>query len=116
MSNRLKLVTDHAGAEFCHDPWGVAVNLAFDICEVLDAADIEGDITPTPFTDWGYQRGAAATVPSLETLAADTETSYGAAGLAQAVLDGDITTDDLIYAGSIISRYTGLLEAAGRSY
>lgn len=110
MSNRLQTVIDRAGAEdWAHDPWGVALNLAFDICEVIDAA--EGR-TPSR---WDYHRGASQ-VPSLETLAADEGDSYGAQFLAQAVLDGDITTDDLIYAGDVLNRYTRLLDAAGRSY
>lgn len=116
MSKTLQTVLDHAGADDWHDAWGTAVNLAFDICETLDAADVAGDLTPTHFTQWGYRRGAAVAVPALETLAADSETSYGAAGLAQALLDGDITTSDLVYVGNVMDRYTRLLDAAGRSY
>lgn len=111
MSNRLQTVIDLAGAEdWEHDPWGVALNLAFDICEVIDAA--EGH-TPAR---WDYHRGASP-VPSLESLAfMEGEESWGASFLAQAVLDGEITTNDLIYAGDVLNRYTRLLDAAGRSY
>lgn len=117
MSNTLKLVADHAGADdWAHDPYGTAMNLAFDICEVLDAADIEGDITPQPFTRWCYNRGACVTVPSLETLASEEGDSYGAQSLAQAILDGDITTKQLIYVGDVMDRYTRILAAAGRDY
>lgn len=113
----MKLIADHAGADdWAHDPYGTASNLAFDICEALDASDIEGDVSPAPFAAWQYQRGAAVAVPSLESLAYDSETAYGAAGLAQALLDGDITQADLIYAGNVLDRYISLLTAAGRDY
>lgn len=117
MSDRFKLVADHAGAhDWGHDPYGTGMTLAFDVAAVLDAADVAGDITPEPFARWEYGRGAA-TVPSLDTLASDTHgDSYGAQSLAQALLDGDITTDDLIYVGDVMDRYTRLLDAAGRSY
>lgn len=112
----LKTVADHAGADgWTYDPWGTAALLAFDICAVLDAADIEGDITPAPFARWDYHRGAH-TVPSLETLANEGGDSYGEQSLAQAILDGDLTPADLIYAGNIIDRYMALLTAAGRDY
>lgn len=113
----MKLIADHAAADdWAYDPWGTANMLAFDICEVLDAADIEGDITPEPFARWEYRRPACA-VPALETLAADEEgDSYGARCLAQALLAGDITVADLIYAGDVLDRYTRLLRAAGRDY
>lgn len=116
MSARFKLVTDHAGADDWYDTYGTAMNLAFDICEVLDAADVAGDITPALFARWVYNRGAAARVPSLDTLASEEGDSYGAQSLAQALLDGAITTDDLIYVGDVMHRYTGLLIAAGRDY
>lgn len=117
MSRRFQTVADHAGADdWGHDPYGTGMGLAFDVAAVLDAADVAGDITPAPFARWGYNRGAV-TVPSLETLASDTHGgTYGEQNLAQAVLDGDITTDDLIYVGDVMNRYTRLLDAAGRSY
>ena len=118
MSARFKLVTDHAGADdWAYDPYGTAMGLAFDICEVLNAADVEGDITPELFSKWEY-RPSPITVPSLETLAAQGEDadSYGAVCLAQAVIDGDITQADLAYAGNVMHRYTALLIAAGRDY
>lgn len=64
-----------------------------------------------------YRPGAQPCEANADTLASDTHgDSYGAQNLAQAVLDGDITTDDLIYAGNVMDRYTRLLNAAGRSY
>ena len=119
MSERFKLVTDHAGADdWAYDPYGTAMGLAFDICEVLDAADIEGDITPELFSQWEYRPSPCVTVPSLETIAAQGEDadSFGAMCLPQAVIDGDVTQADLIYAGNVMHRYTALLIAAGRDY
>lgn len=120
MASIIKLIADIAGADdWAYDPWGTGNMLAFDICEVLDAADIEGDITPQPFARWQYRRGAAVTVPSLETLAAqDIEEcdSYGAVSLAQALLDGQVTQADLIHAGDVLDRYLRLVKAAGRDY
>jgi len=114
--SKFQTVADYAGADgWSYDPWGTAALLAFDICAVLDAADIEGDITPEPFAQWEYRRGAHA-VPSLETLAGEGGDSYGEQSLAQAILDGDLTPDDLIYAGNVIDRYMALLTAAGRDY
>lgn len=115
-TGKFRLVTDHAGADdWAHDPWGTANMLAFDICAVLDAADVEGDLTPAPFARWEYRRGAH-TVPSLETLASEEGDSYGEQALAQAVLDGEITVSDLIYVGNVMDRYIRLLAAAGKSY
>lgn len=119
MSNRFKLVADHACADgWAYDPWGTAMSMFFDIAAVLDASDIDGDITPKLFTKWAYRPSPHFTVPSLHTLAAQGD-EVGASGeqsLAQAVLDGDITTDDLIYVGDVMHRYTALLRAAGRDY
>lgn len=112
----MKLIADHAGADdWAYDPWGTANMLAFDICAVLDAADVEGDLTPEPFARWEYRRGARS-VPSLETLASEEGESYGEQALAQALLDGEITVANLIYAGNVLDRYTRLLAAAGRDY
>lgn len=119
MSARFKLVTDHAGADdWACDPYGTAMGLAFDICEVLNASDIEGDVTPPLFSQWQYSPSPHVTVPSLETIAAQGEDSdsYGAVYLAQALIDGDVSQADLIYAGNVMHRYTALLTAAGRDY
>lgn len=114
--SKFKLVADHACADdWAHDAWGTAMGIFFDIAAVLDASDIEGDITPPLFTVWDYHRGASA-VPSLETLAAEEGDSFGAQSLAQAVIDGDIVQADLAYAGNVLHRYTELLRAAGRDY
>lgn len=113
--SKLKTVVETAGAwDWAHDPWGTTMMLFFDIAAALDASDIEGDATPAAFTRWGYRRGAAG-VPSLETLA-ESDESYGAAALAEAILADDLTQADLIYVGDVLSRYSGILKAAGRDY
>lgn len=114
--SKFKTVADHAGADgWTYDPWGTAALLAFDICAVLNAADIEGNITPEPFARWEYRPSPYVTVPSLESLTTSGD-SYGEQSLAQAILDGDLTPADLIYAGNVIDRYMALLTAAGRDY
>lgn len=114
----LRKVADYAGADgWSYDPWGTAIMLAFDICAVLNAADTEGNLTRAPFTQWDYKPSPYVAVPSLETLATeDNGDSYGERELAQALLDGDITTDDLIYAGNVLNRYTAILRRNGRDY
>lgn len=115
MSN-LKTVADYAGADgWSYDPWGTATMLAFDICAVLNAADIEGNITREPFARWEYRPSPYVTVPSLESLATSGD-SYGEQYLAQAILAGDLTQADLIHAGNVLDRYTAILRAAGLDY
>jgi ABC-type transporter lipoprotein component MlaA len=118
-SSPLRRVIDIAGAEdWEYDPWGTAMGLAFDVAAVLNASDIEGDVTPAPFARWQYGPSPYVTVPSLESLAAEDTLadSLGEQYLAQALLDGQITQADLIYAGDVLSRYTALLAANGKDY
>lgn len=112
-----KKVADYAGADgWSYDPYGTAMMLFFDVATVLDAADVEGDITPQPFAEWGYHRGARP-VPSLDSLAAEEDCeACGERDLAQAVLDGIITTDELLYVGRVLHRYVAVLTAHGRDY
>ena len=118
MASNIKLIADHAGADdWAYDPYGTGMNLAFDICEVLNAADVEGDITPAPFARWQYSPSPYVTVPSLDTLADDEEgESWGARALADSLRSGENTTDQLIKAGDVLSRYVSLLTLAGRDY
>lgn len=115
MSKRFKIVADMAGADGWYDAYGTAMGLAFDICEVLNAADIEGDVTPPLFDRWAYSPSPYVAVPSLESLAAQAD-SCGVVALAQSLLAGDITQADLIYVGDVMDRYISLLIAAGRDY
>ncbi|ALA48191.1 hypothetical protein AU152_gp78 [Mycobacterium phage Phlei] len=122
----LKKVLDIAGAEFDYDKWNVAMSLFFDIADVLDASDIEGDVTPEVFARWQYHRAPFRAVPSLETIASRAEDfiegewaddySYATVALASALLIGEITQQDLVYVGDVLSRYTSLLGKAGLSY
>jgi hypothetical protein len=124
--SRFNNVANIAGADdWQSDPWGTTLGLHFDICAVLDASDIEGDVTPGPFARWQYSRGLAS-VPALETIAARAEDflegewaddySYGTVALASALLEGDITQADLVFAGDVLERYAGLLRSAGLDY
>ena len=124
--SRFARIAEIAGEDDWHDPWGAAMNLFFNIAEVLDMTDISGDVTPEPFAQWQYRRSPLVTVPAIETVAARAEDfaegewsddySYSQVSLAAAYRDGEITQDDLIYAGNVLQRYTALLELAGRSY
>jgi hypothetical protein len=118
MASTIKLIADHADAwDWAHDPYGTAVGLAFDICEVLNAADVEGDITPEPFARWQYSPSPYVAVPSLDTLADEEDgDSYGVRALAESLRDGEITTDQLIKAGDVLDRYIDLCILAGRDY
>jgi hypothetical protein len=123
--SRFDRIADHAGADDWYDAWGTAVNMCFDIASVLDMSDVDGDVTPEPFARWEYRRGAS-TVPDLQEVASRADSfsegewaddyTYGEVCLAVALVNGDITQADLIYAGNVLSRYSALLEAAGRSY
>ena len=123
--SRFARIAEIAGADDWYDKWGTAMNLFFDIAEVLDMTDIEGDVTPEPFAQWQYRR-SPVTVPAIETVAARAEYfsegewandySYSVVSLAVAYRDGDISQADLVYAGNVLERYTALLELAGVSY
>ena len=107
------------------DDYGVIVGLHFDVALVLDASDIEGDVTPAVFDRWGYRR-APVTVPAVETIAARADDyhagewaddyTFAAVGLAVAFESGDLSQADLIRAGDVLRRYASLLRAAGRDY
>lgn len=109
-----------------HDPWGTAMGMFFSVAEVLDMSDIEGDVTPDHFSRWQHRRGFAGTVPDLETVAARADDfsegefaddySYATVELASALVNRELTQDDLIYAGNVLDRYTELLRKAGKDY
>jgi cbb3-type cytochrome oxidase subunit 1 len=124
--SRFARIAEIAGVDDWYDKWGTAMNLFFDIAEVLDMTDIEGDVTPGPFAQWGYRRSPVVAVPSIETVAARAEDfaegewaddcSYTVVALAVAYRDEVITQADLVYAGNVLERYTTLLQSAGVSY
>jgi len=118
-SKTVQRVLDHHGGADWYDPWGSAMDLHFDICEVLDAADVAGDLTPALFAAWQYHRSPVVAVPSLDTLAAEVDDPAGGGGaahLAVALRDGDISVADLVYTGRVMDTYCRLLELAGKSY
>jgi hypothetical protein len=123
---RFDRVASIAGVDYGFDVWGETMALFFAVADVLDMADIEGDLTPGLFEKWGYTRGAASTVPALETVAERYETfnegefigdfTYETVQLAYALHNEDISVEDLIYVGNVLDRYSRLLDAAGKSY
>jgi len=124
--SRFARIAEIAGADDWYDKWGTAINLFFDMAEVLDMTDIEGDVTPGPLAQWQYRRSPVVAVPSIETVAARAEDfaegewaddySYSVVALAVAYQDEVIFQADLVYAGNVLERYTALLELAGVSY
>jgi hypothetical protein len=124
--SRFSRLAATAGAEdWEHDRWGTAMSLFFDVASVLDMTDVAGDVTPAPFARWNYRR-APFTVPSAETVAARADGfaegefaddfTYGQVALAAAYVAGEVTQDDLIYAGNVLHHYTGLLRLSGADY
>ena len=127
--SRFDIIADIAGADsWQHDPWGTSMNLFFDIAAVLDMSDVEGNVTPEPFARWQYRPANVRIggVNDLESVAARADDfsegefagdySYGTIMLASALVEGDITQADLIYAGNVLDRYTELLRRAERDY
>jgi len=116
------MIVDLAGSDLKPGRLEDAVALHFDICDVLNMLDIEGDITPGPFQAWGYKPSAYVSVPDVEIVAAEADLplddqteSWGVIWLCYGLTHGQIRQDDLIYAGNVLQRYTALLEANGQS-
>lgn len=116
MSTAFSKIVNIAGAE---------LPTLYDIASVLDMSDIEGNVTPQPFTRWQYRR-APFTVPSIETVAERADNfiegewaddfTYAQIQLAVAVRDGEVSQADLIYAGDVLDKYTSILRRAGKDY
>lgn len=124
--SRFDRIADIAGADdWDYDPWGTSMGLFFDIASILDMTDVAGDVTPEPFARWQYRRAPFA-IPAIETVAARAENfsegefsddySFAQIELAAAYVAGDLSQDDLIYAGDVLDRYTELLRRNGRDY
>jgi hypothetical protein len=125
-TTRFDRVARIAGADdWGYDVWGTSIGLFFDIASVLDMTDVAGDVTPQPFDRWQYSR-APFTVPDVESVAARADAfaegefaddyTYGQVSLASAYVSGEVTQDDLIYAGDVLSRYTDILRRNGKDY
>ncbi len=82
-----------AGGFDKHDIWDSTLSIRFDIYDVLDARYIS----------------------SIEELALNEEGYYslGVKRLASAMLEGEITPQELIYAGTVLTKYVGLLRFLG---
>jgi hypothetical protein len=124
--SRFERIASIAGDFDSYDKWGSAMALFFGVAAVLDMTDIEGDVTPGPFARWEYNRAPYTSVPSVEIVAARVEDfsegefaddfSYAEIALAAAYVAGEVTQDDLIYAGDVLDRYTAQLRLAGADY
>jgi hypothetical protein len=125
--SRFERIATVAGQDWDdYDRWGSAMSLFFSVAAVLDMTDIEGDVTPGPFARWDYNRPPYTPVPAVETVAARAEEfsegeyvddfSYAEISLAAAYVAGEVTQDDLIYAGNVLDRYTAQLRLAGADY
>jgi hypothetical protein len=124
--SRFERIASIAGDFDSYDKWGSAMSLFFSVAAVLDMTDIDGDVTPEPFARWDYHRPPFTPVPSVETVAARAEEfsegeyvddfSYAEISLAAAYVAGEVTQDDLIYAGNVLDRYTAQLRLAGVDY
>ena len=107
--SRFARIAEIAGEDDWYDKWGTAMSLFFDVAEVLDMTDIEGDVTPGLFAQWQYRRSPMVTVPAVETVAARAKDfsrgrvvddyTYSVVALAVAYRDEIITQADLVYAG-----------------
>ena len=127
MSKALDKVLDIMGVwNTEHDPWGEYLGAWFDVAEVLDMADVVGNVTPEVFERWGYGPSPYVSVPDLESVAdrADTyaegewadDYGWGTVALARAVVDGEVSIPELIYVGDVLSRVTDRLREQGRDY
>lgn len=127
--SRFEIVLREAGIDDswdAHDQWGTAIGLFFDVAEVLNMSDIEGDVTPSLFARWDYRPSPYVTIPAIETVAERAENfsegefaddySYNVVMLASALHNEQITQDDLIYLGNVLDKFTDLLRSAGKDY
>lgn len=96
------------------DPWGSGVLALSAVCDVLEAMGEGGRVDPGA----GYAPAKVATHPTLEEMAenADDDFQSDASWLAESVLDGDVTEEDLARASRILSLYLDLVRAAGKDY
>lgn len=108
------------------DDWGSTMGLFFDVAAVLNMSDIEGDVTPEAFARWDFNPSPYVSVPDLESVAALSETynekeysddySFNVIALAESLVNGSITQEDLIYVGNVLDKYTAILRIAGKDY
>jgi hypothetical protein len=92
------------------DPWGSALGLHFAICDVLHAIGESGDA----LARWEFRPSPFAVADTLPGLIESED--YSVSALAESVIDGVISVEDLVRAGEVLSRYTALAVLAGRDY
>jgi hypothetical protein len=97
------------------DPFGWALGWQFAIAETLHIAG--EDVPPS----WQFRPSPFMASDDTEELArrarnAEGDHSYEDETAAALLLAGDITAEELTYAGTVLARYVRLCELAGRSY
>lgn len=83
------------------DPWGTGMNWWFGIADVLYHAD---PIVIPP--SWDYRHGAGCMGPE----------DWPESEIAALLECGDISVDDLLYAGQVVTRYLAAVKVAGQDY
>ena len=127
MSKVLDRVLEIVGCEDTeYDPWGSYMAAFFTVAEVLDMADVVGNETPEVFERWAYGPSPFVAVADIETVAARIDDfsegewaddfEWGAVALSSAVVEGEVTIEDLIYVGDVLCRVVDKLKHQGRSY
>jgi hypothetical protein len=87
------------------DQWGNAMGFAFGICDVLWHAE---DGTVDIPAQWQYRHSPVCREVDMD--------QWPDSELQEMLTDGLVSTDDLLYAGTVVDRYARWLDAAGKSY
>lgn len=99
------------------DQWGSAMSMAWAVAEVAAAY---GEREPERVLEVTWGAGAPPSRLELETATADPnydgDLSFETRALAEGVGRGDVTMDDLRFAGRALNRYLDLCKAAGLDY
>jgi hypothetical protein len=97
------------------DPFGSAMELAWAVAEVGRAMD-----EPEPGQTLNYRPSPLSYSRTVEQIAngsrVDDEISFAMESLADAVVDGRVTIDDLVFSAKVLSRYIGICRQAGVDY
>lgn len=85
------------------DSWGEAMGTFFAVADVIWHRTAE-----TIPSEWGYRHSPVCDEVDDE--------SWPHSEIASMHADGDVSDEQLVSAGNVLSRYADLLEAAGQSY
>lgn len=133
--SRFTRIAETAGSELPteRDVWGETMRVFFAVAEVLHTtaevvmeSDGYHDHALEAFARWDYLPSPYVAVPDVEAVAArasefsegefSDDYSYATVALASAYVNGELTQEDLIYAGDVLSRYSDMLRTAGKDY